>query len=123
MLTAQDSQVPSLPVGWGNAPGVKALSVCQELGASPCKSPAMTHRPAWPPLPPRSLLRSPLGTMLPPCSVLGPAANHLAQAGSPKDLVCLSDRPKPQKPEILTIFFFTVIKEPSIMLGTQEVLS
>lgn len=61
--------------------------------------------------------------MLPPCSVLGPTANHLAQAGSRKDLVCLSDRPKPQKLEILTIFFFTVIKEPSITLGTQEVLS
>lgn len=38
-------------------------------------------------------------------------------------LVCLSDRPKPQMAEILTTFIFGVIKEPSITLGTQEVLS
>lgn len=36
--------------------------------------------------------------------------------------VCLSDRPKPQKAEILTIFTIGVIKESSIMLGTQDVL-
>lgn len=65
----------AMPLGCRHSPCAKSW-VPPPAGALPCTQTSLA------PLPPQSLLRSPLVLMLPPCPILGPTANHLAQADS-----------------------------------------